>query len=101
MKKQLLALAAALVVGAAGFVADAAAATLKIGVAGPMTGDQGKMGNDILNGVKMAIQEWNAANKDTQFEAVVGDDQHDPKQAVAVANKFVNDGVVGVIGPFN
>jgi branched-chain amino acid transport system substrate-binding protein len=101
MKKQLLALAAALVVGAAGFVADAAAATLKIGVAGPMTGDQGKMGNDIQNGVKMAIQEWNAANKDTQFEMVVGDDQHDPKQGVAVANKFVNDGVVGVIGHFN
>jgi branched-chain amino acid transport system substrate-binding protein len=29
------------------------------------------------------------------------DDQHDPKQAVAIANKFVNSGVVGVIGHWN
>ena len=33
--------------------------TIKIGVAGPMTGDQSKMGVDMKNGAKMAIKEWN------------------------------------------
>ncbi len=101
MKKQVFALAAALLVAGAGFATDAAAATLKIGVAGPMTGDQAKMGNDILSGVKLALQEWNAANKDLTMEIVIGDDQADPKQAVSAANKFVNEGVIGVIGHFN
>ncbi len=100
MRQVLLALAA-FVMGTAGLVTDAAAATFKIGVAGPMTGDQGKMGQDIQNGVKLAIQEWNAANPNYRMEMMVGDDQHDPKQAVAVANKFVNDGVIGVVGHFN
>jgi branched-chain amino acid transport system substrate-binding protein len=101
MFKQVLAVAAALVVGAAGLVTDAAAASWKIGVAGPMTGDQGKMGQDIQNGVKLAIAEWTAANPGNKVEIVVGDDQHDPKQAVAVANKFVNEGVTVVAGHFN
>ncbi|HEY8370567.1 MAG TPA: branched-chain amino acid ABC transporter substrate-binding protein [Thermodesulfobacteriota bacterium] len=101
MKKQVFALAAALVVAAAGFATDVTAATYKIGVAGPMTGDQGKMGQDIHNGVKLAIQEWMAENPGHKVETVVGDDQHDPKQAVAVANKFVNEGVIGVIGHYN
>ncbi len=101
MKKVLLALAAVIAMAGVAPVTDAAAATFKIGVAGPMTGDQGKMGQDIQNGVKMAIQEWNAANPNLKMEIVVGDDQHDPKQAVAVANKFVNEGAIGVIGHYN
>jgi branched-chain amino acid transport system substrate-binding protein len=36
-----------------------------------------------------------------KIDMVIGDDQHDPKQAVSVANKMVNEGVVGVIGHFN
>ncbi len=101
MKEQVFALAAALLIAGAGFASDAMAATYKIGVAGPMTGDQGKMGQDIQNGVKLAIQEWTAANPGNKVEIVVGDDQHDPKQAVAVANMFVNEGVIGVVGHFN
>ncbi len=93
--------AAALGLGLGGPVGDAAAATLKVAAAGPMTGDQGKMGQDIANGVNLAIAQWNAANPDLQVELVTGDDQHDPRQAVAVANKLVNDGVVGVIGHYN
>ncbi len=74
------------------------AATVKIGVAAPMTGDIAQIGQDIANGVRLAAQEWNAANPGATVEVVIGDDQADPKQAVAVANKFVNEGVVGVVG---
>lgn len=76
---------------------------IKIGVAGPMTGDQAKMGMDFKNGVALAVEEWNAKGGVSGRKVVllVADDQHDPKQAVSVANKFVNDGVSAVIGHFN
>jgi branched-chain amino acid transport system substrate-binding protein len=80
-----------------------AASTIKLGVAGPLTGDQGAFGQEIKNGVIIAVEEWNTKGGvlGKKIEIVWGDDQHDPKQAVAVANKFVNEGVVGVIGHFN
>ncbi len=80
-----------------------AASTIKIGTAGPMTGDQGAFGQEIKNGVIIAVDEWNAKGGvlGKKIEIVWGDDQRDPKQAVAVANKFVNEGVAGVIGHFN
>ncbi len=76
---------------------------IKIGIAGPMTGDQSKMGNDFKNGVTLAVEEWNAKGGvlGKKIEMIVGDDQHDPKQAVSVANRLVDEGVVGVIGHFN
>lgn len=80
-----------------------AANSIKIGVAGPLTGDQGAFGQELKNGAIIAVEEWNAKGGvlGKKVEIVWGDDQHDPKQAVAVANKFVNEGVVGVIGHFN
>lgn len=76
---------------------------IKIGVAGPMTGDQAKMGTDFKNGVTLAVEEWNAKGGifGKKIVTLIADDQHDPKQAVSIANKLVNDGVVGVIGHFN
>jgi branched-chain amino acid transport system substrate-binding protein len=76
---------------------------IKIGAAGPMTGDQAKMGADFRNGVMLAVEEWNSKGGllGKKISLVVADDQHDPKQAVSVANKLVNDGVVAVIGHFN
>ena len=76
---------------------------IKIGVAGPVTGDQAKMGMDFKNGVSLAVEEWNSKGGvlGKKIDMIVGDDQHDPKQAVSVANKMVNEGVVGVVGHFN
>lgn len=76
---------------------------ITVGVAGPMTGDQSKMGQDFRNGVELAVEEWNGRGGvlGKKIRIDVNDDQHDPKQAVAVANKMVNKGVVGVIGHFN
>lgn len=76
---------------------------IRIGVAGPMTGDQAKMGNDFKNGTTLAVDEWNAKGGllGKKVVLLIADDQHDPKQAVSLANKLVNDGAVGVIGHFN
>ena len=80
-----------------------AASTIKVGVAGPLTGDQGAIGEQGKNGAIIAVEEWNAKGGvlGKKIEVVWGDDQHDPKQAVAVANKFLNEGVAGVIGHYN
>jgi branched-chain amino acid transport system substrate-binding protein len=76
---------------------------IRIGLAGPMTGDQAKMGMDFKNGTTLAVEEWNSKGGvlGKKIELIVSDDQHDPKQAVSVANKMVNEGVAGVIGHFN
>ena len=76
---------------------------IRIAVAGPMTGDQSKLGQDLQNGVEVAVAEWNqnggVLGKKVSLD--IGDDQHDPKQAVSVANKFTDSGVAGVVGHFN
>jgi len=82
---------------------DEAPSEIVIGVAGPMTGDQSKLGGDVERGTRLAVEEWNARGGINGKKIVlsVGDDQHDPKQAVSVANKLVNSGIVGIVGHFN
>ncbi|MFQ5542784.1 MAG: branched-chain amino acid ABC transporter substrate-binding protein [Nitrospiria bacterium] len=74
-----------------------------IGVAGPMTGDQSKIGGDLEGGARLAVEEWNAKGGvlGRKIRLEIGDDQHDPKQAVSVANKLINLGIVGMVGHFN
>lgn len=76
---------------------------IKLGAAGPMTGDQSKMGLDLKNAVEMAVSEWNEKGGILGKKIVLlpGDDQADPKQAVSIANKFINQGVVAVVGHWN
>ena len=76
---------------------------IKIGAAGPLTGDMAVFGQDQLNGMKLAVEEWNAKGGvlGRKIDLVEGDDQRDPKQAVSAANKLVNEGVAGVVGHFN
>ncbi|KPX05419.1 High-affinity branched-chain amino acid ABC transporter [Pseudomonas savastanoi] len=77
-----------------------AADTIKIGIAGPKTGPVAEYGTMQFNGAKMAIEQINAKGgvDGKKLEAVEYDDACDPKQAVAVANKVVNDGVKYVVG---
>jgi branched-chain amino acid transport system substrate-binding protein len=76
---------------------------IKIGAAGPMTGDQSKMGIDLRNATELAVAEWNAQGGvlGKKIVMLAGDDQADPKQAVSIANKFVNQKVNAVVGHWN
>ena len=76
---------------------------IRIGAVGPMTGDQSKMGVDLRNSVELAVAEWNAKGGvlGKKIVLVSGDDQADPKQAVSIANKLVNQKVVAVVGHWN
>ena len=89
--------ASALLLGASTF---ANAETLKIALAGPVTGPVAQYGDMQMIGSKMAIEQINAKGgvNGMQLEGVVYDDACDPKQAVAVANKIVNDGISYVVG---
>ena len=75
---------------------------IKIGVAGPITGPYAKFGEQLVKGATAAADKINASGgiNGKQIEIVQGDDQCDPKQARAVANKFVNEKVHAVVGHF-
>jgi len=93
----------ALAVAASLVVADGAAAQIKLGVAGPITGGSAAFGAQLKNGVEQAVADINAAGGILGQKIVisVGDDRADPKEGVSVANKFVGDGIKFVIGHFN
>lgn len=84
----------------AGAFGAAQADTLKIGIAGPVTGPVAQYGDMQKIGALMAIEQINKAGgiNGMQLEGVIYDDACDPKQAVAVANKIVNDEIRHVIG---
>lgn len=75
-------------------------APIKIALAGPATGPVVQYGDMQKVGVFAAIEQINKKGGviGKQLEGVIYDDACDPKQAVAVANKIVNDGVKFVVG---
>jgi len=81
-------------------VSSAQAESLKIGIAGPVTGPVAQYGDMQKIGAMMAIRQINEAGgvNGQQLEGVIYDDACDPKQAVAVANRIVNDDIRHVIG---
>lgn len=76
---------------------------IRIGAAGPMTGSQSKMGMDLRNAAELAVTEWNEKGGvlGKKIVLLAGDDQADPKQAVSIANKFINQKAVAVVGHWN
>ncbi len=77
-----------------------AAEPIKIALAGPVTGPVAQYGDMQSMGANMAIEQINKAGgvNGRMLESVTYDDACDPKQAVAVANKIVNDGIQFVVG---
>jgi branched-chain amino acid transport system substrate-binding protein len=78
-------------------------ATIKIGVAQPLSGSSAARGQDLLNGVKLAAAELNAAGykiagKPVQIEIVAMDDKADKEEAKKVAQALVDQKVTAVIG---
>ena len=99
MKKLATALAAGL---AAAFGAGTAHADISIASAGPFTGQYAAFGDQLKRGAEQAVADINAAGGvlGQKLKLEIGDDACDPKQAVSVANRLVNKGVVFVAGHF-
>ncbi|AET93455.1 branched chain amino acid ABC transporter substrate-binding protein [Burkholderia sp. SFA1] len=80
--------------------------TVKIGQVSPLTGELSHIGKDDENGVRLAIEDLNSrkiriGGQDVTFVLDSQDDAADPKTAVTVAQKLVDDGVAGVVGHAN
>ena len=103
VKLNLIAGAAALLIGGAGYAQDL---VVKIGHVGPTSGTAAHLGKDNEMGARMAIDELNAkgvtiGGKKAKFELLAEDDASDPKQGTAAAQKLVDSRVNGVIGHLN
>jgi branched-chain amino acid transport system substrate-binding protein len=75
-------------------------AEILIGFAGPMTGPRAWSGQQFQRGAEQAVADINRLGGvlGQRLQLVVGDDASDARQAEAVANKLVADGVSLVIG---
>ncbi|HEY1150532.1 MAG TPA: branched-chain amino acid ABC transporter substrate-binding protein [Pseudoduganella sp.] len=103
MQKKLLPF---LLAGLAAAGAAHAQEVVKIGIAGPLSGEIAHLGKAMENGVAMAIDDLNArgtsiGGKKVVFRMQSEDDAADPKQGTAVAQKLVDAGVVAVVGHSN
>lgn len=80
--------------------------TVKIGQASPLTGELAHLGKEDENGVRLAIEDLNARKLQIGGQSITfvldsQDDAADPKTAVTVAQKLVDDQVAGVVGHAN
>lgn len=85
---------------------QATAKVVKIGFAAPLTGPQAHYGQDMQNGVVLALEQINASRpeiggKPIRFQLVAEDDQADPRLGTTVAQKLVDTGIKGMLGHFN
>lgn len=101
-----LKLTVAAAIAAVASMAAAQETVVKIGHVGPVSGAQAHYGKDNENGVRMAIEEINAAGttiggKKIKFEIQAEDDAADPKQGTAAAQKLCDAKVAGVVGHLN
>lgn len=85
---------------------DAAAEVVKIGHVAPLTGGSSHLGKDNENGARLAVEEINKNGlvidgRKVRLELDGEDDAADPKTGTQIAQKFVDEGVVAVIGHLN
>ena len=90
--------------GTSGSAAEAGGGTVTLGMIGPLTGSLAVYGTHIENGVKLAIEEINAAGGVTlsdgayQLAVETKDDQGDSTECVNAMNSLISDGIQLVVG---
>ncbi|VVE90709.1 branched-chain amino acid ABC transporter substrate-binding protein [Pandoraea bronchicola] len=80
-----------------------AAKVVTIGFAGSLTGSQAHLGKEIEQGIRLALEEINAQHPKIRGETIefrldAQDDAADPRLATTVAQRFIDNGVIAVIG---
>lgn len=76
------------------------ATTYSLAFVGPKTGDAANLGINILNGAKLAVDQFNEANSDIQIDLKEFDTQGDPAQAPGQLAKYKDDAsILGLVGP--
>jgi branched-chain amino acid transport system substrate-binding protein len=90
-------------VGASAVVAQTSGEPVTIGVSGPLTGQNAQYGAQWKKGFDLALEEVNQKGvKGRPLQYVFEDSQADPRQSVAIAQKFVSDPKIVVeVGDFS
>lgn len=79
---------------------------VRIGHVAPLTGEISHLGKDSENGARLAVEEINAkglivGGRHVVLQLDAQDDAGDPRTATQVAQRLVDDKVVGVVGHLN
>ena len=78
---------------------SAAAAPVKIGIVNSMTGPEAPIGEDLSNGIKLAIEDLK--KKNIEVQAIWEDDTGKPQVGISAMEKLATrDNVVGVVGAY-
>lgn len=71
-----------------------------IGYLGPLTGPAANLGINIVNGAKLALEQFQEANPDCDVTLEEFDSQGDPAVATPLVSEIVgNEEIIGVVGP--
>ena len=72
----------------------------QIAFLGATTGDAGALGQNMVGGIKLALDDYNTKNPDCTIGVKVFDSQGDPEKATPLATQIVNDSsIIGLVGP--
>ncbi len=77
---------------------------VQIAAEGPFTGDEASIGAGALQGIQLAVKQFNAKGgvHGTQVDLKVWDDQHSPQTGATLQAQGISDPTfLGVIGPMN
>ena len=109
MKKRILVVALAVLVGAAFFILRWRRTTIGIGLCAPMSGGAASWGKKAESGTIFAIERINAAGgvkakgetKARMLKLIeVADDKNDPREGAAIAQRFVDNAqILAMVGP--
>lgn len=98
-----LVLVLAVLVAGCGDSDDSKSGSWKIGLQAPITGDLAQLGEGMLEGAQLAAAEINEdgglLGKDIEIVAI--DDEGDPDAGTAAAKAAIDEGLDGVVGPYN
>jgi branched-chain amino acid transport system substrate-binding protein len=100
-----LAILALIVVGCGDSDSDSESSsdTFRVGLEAPLSGEQSVLGQGMLKGAQLAAAELNAEGGilGEEVEVVPIDDAADPETGVEAAETAIDEGLDGVVGPYN
>lgn len=82
---------------------DGGSDTFRVGLEAPLSGEQAVLGKGMLKGAELAATQLNADGGilGKQVEIVPIDDAADPATGVKAAKSAIDDGLDGIVGPYN
>src|SRR3954451_10621042 len=101
----LLAAAAFLVSGCGGSDSGSTegSSSFRLGLEAPLSGEQSVLGKGMLKGAELAVDRLNQKGgiEGKEVEIVPIDDAADPGTGVEAAEAAIEDGLDGIVGPYN